>query len=347
MDGAKIQDFVYFYPEGHAAHQKQGHPERPERVEAARSALEEAGLWEDCPKLAPITLSEAVLQAVHTPAYLSLLERACRRGGHLDGDTYVHPASWQLALNSAGGAAAVARAVWRGEARSGFALCRPPGHHAVKGQGMGFCLLNNVAIAAEYLLQTEGARRLAVVDIDLHHGNGTQDIFWTRSDVLFCSTHQIPLYPGTGALDECGEGQGAFYTLNLPMLRNSGDKAYQAALDEVILPVLGMYKPEMILVSFGFDAHWADPLGSLLLSAAGYFRLAAGLAQFADKQCAGRIALFLEGGYDLDAAGACSTAVVSAVRGIASWKDPLGPSPYPESESWKSVMQAARQQWGL
>ena len=340
-------EFVYFYPEGHAAHQKPGHPERPERVEAVRAALEEAGCWQDSPKLAPLELPMQVLEGVHTPAYLSLLERTCRRGGQLDADTYVLPASWQLALNAAGGAAAVAREIWRGEARAGFALCRPPGHHANRGQGMGFCLLNNVAIAAEYLLQVEGASRLAVVDIDLHHGNGTQDIFWKRSDVLFCSTHQVPLYPGTGALDECGEGSGAFYTLNLPLVRNSGDAAFQSALDDVILPVLKMYKPEMILLSFGFDAHWADPLGSLLLSAAGYFRLAAGLTQFAQEQCGGRMGVFLEGGYDLEAARACSTAVVSAVRGIHTWSDPLGPSPYAESDHWKPIVQAARQLWGI
>jgi acetoin utilization deacetylase AcuC-like enzyme len=184
-------------------------------VEAVRQALEAVGWWQAAAMLPAMAIPEQVLQAVHTPAYLDLLEMSCRRAGHLDADTYTTQASWDLAHQAAGGAAAVAQAVWGGLARRGFALTRPPGHHAMRGQGMGFCLLNNVAIAAEYLRnlkplpeQSGVPARLAIVDLDLHHGNGTQDIFWSREDVLYISIHQSPLYPGSGGLDERGAGLG-------------------------------------------------------------------------------------------------------------------------------------------
>jgi len=335
-----------YYPDGHAAHAQAGHPERPERVEAVRSSLVEAGWWRQNALLAPLPLDSAVLQTVHSPAYLSLLEMACRRGSYLDGSTYTTPASWELARQAAGGAAAVAEAVWRGLARRGFALARPPGHHARHGQGMGFCLLNNIALAAECLIQREGAQRLAIVDLDLHHGNGTQDIFWRRGDVLYISTHQSPLYPGTGWLDETGQAEGQGTTVNLPLPPFSGDCAYQSALEEVILPLVARFNPQMILVSYGFDPHWRDPLGHMLLSAAGYGRLIAGLTRWAEAYAGGRLALVREGGYDLDAAAACSQAVVAAMLGSEP-VDPLGPSPYEESNGWRQLIHRAKQLWSL
>jgi acetoin utilization deacetylase AcuC-like enzyme len=287
-----------------------------------------------------------VLHSVHTPAYLVLLENACKRGARLDMDTYTTPASWDLALRSAGGAAAVAQAVWQGKACTGFALTRPPGHHATIQRGMGFCLLNNIAIAAEYLLQKEGAGRLAILDLDLHHGNGTQDIFYQRVEVFYFSTHQSPFYPGTGRIEERGAGLGNGTNANLPLPPFSGDKAFQATLDELILPLLDQYNPEMLLVSVGFDTHWKDPLGSLLLSALAYGKLIEKLKHWADGKCRGRIALFLEGGYDLQAGAACAGAVVAALIG-QPWQDPLGPSPRREGKDWQGVLQQAKQLWGL
>jgi len=199
-----MNDLAFFYPDGHQRHYEIGHPERPERVEAIKSALKEYGYWQAYPRLEPDKISEDVLWAIHTPEYLSALEEICERGMHFDADTYTTPASWDLALNSAGGAIAIARAVWSGEAQRGFALTRPPGHHATSQRAMGFCLLNNIALAAENLIQEEGARRLAIIDLDLHHGNGTQDIFFSRGDVFYLSTHQYPHYPGTGWLNETG-----------------------------------------------------------------------------------------------------------------------------------------------
>lgn len=261
-------------------------------------------------------------------------------------DTYTTKTSWGLALQAAGGAISVANSVWRGEAQRGFALTRPPGHHATRDRGMGFCLLNNVAIAAEYLLQEEGAERLAIVDFDLHHGNGTQDIFWDRGDVFYFSTHQYPHYPGSGRVDETGVGRGTARTANFPMPAMSGDEAFTAVLEEAILPLLLQFHPDMILVSYGFDTHWRDPLGYILLSANGYRNLILRLVEFVDKNCGGRIALFLEGGYDLEAAKACTMGVISGLIN-QDWSDPLGPSPKSETDSFRAMLEQAKGIWAL
>jgi acetoin utilization deacetylase AcuC-like enzyme len=211
---------------------------------------------------------------------------------------------------------------------------------------MGFCLLNHIAIAAEALIQQENANRLAIVDLDLHHGNGTQDIFWECGAVLYVSTHQWPLYPGTGRLEETGAGDGQGTTANIPLPPGSGDLAFRSVTHELILPLLSRFKPEMLLVSFGFDPHWLDPLGHLQLSAAGYGSILASLAAWADDHCGGKIALFLEGGYDPDAGAACAQAAVSALLGI-EWKDPLGASPHPEGKTWQAILRQAQMIWGV
>jgi acetoin utilization deacetylase AcuC-like enzyme len=337
---------IYFYPTGHAGHFEPYHPERPERVEALVQRLQAAGYWDPYPQVQPLELPVKVLHKVHTPAYLERLQRVCASGAYYDMDTYTRPASWQLALAAAGGAAQVARAVWDGEARRGFALCRPPGHHATPEQAMGFCLLNNIALAAEYLLQARGAERLAIVDLDLHHGNGTQEIFYRRGEVFYLSTHQSPFYPGSGQLEETGAGAGAGATANFPLLPFAGDTAFRTILEELILPLLERFGPQMILVSFGFDIHWLDPLGNLRVSAGGTGELIARLADWADQHCQGRLALVLEGGYDLEAGGACSQAAVAALLGKA-FTDPLGPSPQPESDSWRGMAARARAMWSL
>jgi acetoin utilization deacetylase AcuC-like enzyme len=340
-----MNEMVYFYPEGHYAHYERGHPERPERVEAIKTALEDAGLWDIYHKLAPFVLEKDLLQSIHSPAYLNLLEMTCRRSGHLDMDTYTTPSSWELAYRAAGGAAAMASYVWEGKARRGFALVRPPGHHAMRGQGMGFCLLNNIAIAAEYLIKNQNAQRLAIVDLDLHHGNGTQDIFWKRNNVLYISTHQSPFYPGTGHMEDIGEGDGEGWTANFPIPPGSGDIAINTIMDELILPLLDQRNPQMLLVSYGFDIHWLDPLGQLLVTADGYGKLIKKLCTWADTQCSGRIGLILEGGYDLKAGSACSLAIVSAMLG-KSWIDPY-PCPNNENSTWQIMVKQAHTLWQL
>ena len=341
-----MKELAYYYPQGHEAHFESGHPERPARVEAIRKTLQDEGLWDPYLQLDPISLPEEVLANVHAPAYLSYLKRASQYGQNLDGDTYTTPASWELAKKAAGGACAVASAVWKGQVRHGVALTRPPGHHVTHNQGMGFCLLNNIALAAEYLIGQEGVRNLAIVDLDVHHGNGTQDIFYLREDVLFISLHQWPLYPGTGRIEEQGEGIGAGTTVNIPLPPYTGDQGYLAAMDEVAIPLLEKYDPQMVLVSVGFDTHWRDPLASQLLSALAYAEMVSSLTQFTHSRCESKIALFLEGGYDLEAGGACLAGCVSALLN-REWSDPIGPSPHPESNTWISVVQKVRSTWGL
>lgn len=344
-----MEEMIFFYPDGHQAHFEDGHPERPDRVETIRRSLEKAGWWSKYPHLEPRDLSNDFLETVHAPQYLQTLESACARGARLDMDTYTTSESWQLALNAAGGAVAVAQAVWTGQSARGIALTRPPGHHATFNRGMGFCLLNNVAIAAQNLISSEfkghgSADRLAIIDLDLHHGNGTQDIFWRRGDVLYISTHQYPYYPGTGDLLETGAGAGERATANFPLPPFTGDRGFSAVMEELILPILDRFRPQMILVSFGFDPHWRDPLGHLMLSASGYGRLIRSLTAWAEDNCQGRIALFLEGGYDLDAGAACIQAVTAAMLGL-DWQDELGQAPNPEGSSWQDTVLRAKEIW--
>lgn len=338
-----MEEMVYFYPDGHEKHFEAGHPERPERVETIRDALRSANLWDTFPKVSPIRLPSELYKSIHSPEYLNLLEMTCRRGGHLDMDTYTTRDTWGLAHSAAGGAAALASAVWEGNARRGFALTRPPGHHATKGQGMGFCLLNNIAIAAQHLISVHKVEKLAIIDLDLHHGNGTQEIFWFRNDVFYLSTHQSPFYPGTGHISDTGEGDGAGWTANFPIPARSGDVAFNTIMEELILPLLDHRNPQMILVSFGYDTHWLDPLGQILMTADGYGNLIRKLCAWADSHCGGKIGLFLEGGYDLNAGRACSVAVISAMLG-RTWADPY-PCPYEESSAWKLSINQAHSIW--
>jgi acetoin utilization deacetylase AcuC-like enzyme len=341
-----MDDLLYFYPQGHEKHYQPGHPERPERVEAVREALENTGYWDQIPKADPVDLAEGDLVRVHQTELLSELKRASQGGQPLDLDTYTTPESWDLALQAAGGGIAVTRAVWAGEVRRGFALTRPPGHHATRRKAMGFCLLNNIALAADDLVARGDADRVAILDIDLHHGNGTQDIFWERADVFYFSTHQYPHYPGTGRLAERGQGSGKGTTANVPLPAGSGDMAFRTIFEEAFLPLLERFSPDGILVSCGFDPHWRDPLGQLAWSAKGMGELIRDLARWADRHCGGRVVVFLEGGYDLDAARACGVALVSALNGKPI-PDPLGPSPEREGPAWKDTLRQFKDVWDL
>ena len=341
-----MEELVLFYPDRHELHFERGHPERPERVEAIRNALEDSGLWESLEKMPPIEIPKKVLQAVHDESYLEEISSASKNGLRPDMDTYLTPYSWELALNSAGGALAVSEAVWKREANRGYALCRPPGHHATPDQAMGFCILNNSSIATENILQKFGAKRIAIIDLDVHHGNGTQDIFWERSDVLFISVHQSPLYPGTGSAKEIGAGDGEGFTINIPLPPYSGNEARLHAMEEIILPKLSEFKPEMIMVSVGFDAHWKDPLAQQLTSADNYGKLISLLSKYTDQYTGGRLAIFLEGGDDLHAGAACSLAITNALLGKA-WKDTLGESQNPETNEWRTVLNHIKVQWGI
>ncbi|MBN2043512.1 MAG: histone deacetylase [Anaerolineales bacterium] len=339
-----MKDLIFFYPEKHEEHYSPNHPERPERIEAICDALRIANIWNEDRLVTPARIEEDVLAAIHNKGHLQRVATASARGSVIDADTYVTPASWRLAQNAAGGAIAVANAVYHREADKGFALCRPPGHHATPDRAMGFCLLNNVALAVEHILQSTEARRVAILDIDLHHGNGTQDIFYQRSDVFFCSIHQYPLYPMTGLIDEIGAGEGEGTNLNVPFPPYAGDQAREAALSEVILPSFEAYRPDMVFISAGADAHWRDPLGHQLASAKGYGNILARMREFADLHCNGRLVVLLEGGYDLEG-GAASCLAISQALLDQEWEDPLGPSPLPEDIYWESRLQQVLDQW--
>lgn len=335
-----------YYPQNHEAHAEIGHIERPERVEAIRSALIKAGFWNKEKLVQPIAIPEDILFGIHTQKYVELLKKLCLQGQSLDSETYTTPASWDIAFNSAGGGIAIVDGIWQGKINRGFALTRPPGHHAIPNLGMGFCLLNNIAIAAQYLTKQCGVNRVAIVDLDLHHGNGTQHIFWERGDVLYISTHQWPEYPGTGDITETGAGEGTGKTVNFPLPPGSGDEAFTTIMKECIVPLIDRYQAEIVLVSVGFDPHWKDPLGHLLLSAKVYGEIVGYLVDWVDQNASGRIALFLEGGYDLDADAACGEAVAAALLGEI-FSDPVGTSPTPEGSSWKAVHSRAKEIWNL
>lgn len=290
------------------------HPERPERLDAARAAIERAqrGAGLAFAPIEPRAATDEEIARVHTPEFVAWLQSLRGDQGYIDADTYVGPESIAVAELAAGGTVAMVNAMINGPVPRGVALVRPPGHHARPGHAMGFCLLNNVAIAAASA-RAQGLSRVAIVDWDVHHGNGTQDAFYDDPSVLYVSTHQFPFYPGTGAAPEVGEKDGKGYTINVPLSAGAGDGIYRSAFERIILPALEEYAPEMILVSAGFDASARDPLAEMNLSAEAFGWMARALRRVADRTAAGRIGLVLEGGYDLVALEA---GLLAATRGM-------------------------------
>jgi acetoin utilization deacetylase AcuC-like enzyme len=272
------------------------HPERPERLVAARAALLRTPIL-----TRKITAREATpteLGRVHGGAYLQKLDDLVGKQAKLDSDTYLAPDSVRAVRLAAGGSVDLVDAMLRNELTRGVALLRPPGHHARPDHAMGFCLLNNVAVAAAHAL-SRGLERVAIIDWDVHHGNGTQEMFYGDPRVLYASLHQWPFYPGTGNASEVGDGDGRGYTLNVPLSRGAHAGDYAAAFERVLLPVLEAYKPELVLVSAGYDAHRKDPLGGMRLDANAYGWMTEQLLGVAERSARGKMALFLEGGYDL------------------------------------------------
>jgi acetoin utilization deacetylase AcuC-like enzyme len=288
------------------------HPERPERLVAIDRALDP--IADRTRALAPREATPDELLAVHGREYLDALHRVEGHSAQLDPDTYACPRSVEVARLAAGSLVDAALRVAAGEAKRAFAALRPPGHHAERLAPMGFCVFNNVAIAARALRAQAGVERIAIVDWDVHHGNGTQHLFEGERDVLFASLHQFPFYPGTGALDEQGHDRGLGSTVNFPLPEGCGDAEYGQLFDELLVPMLLAWRPEMLLVSAGFDAHARDPLGGMEVTSSGFGAFAERLCAVADDVCGGRIVLALEGGYDLDALG---ESVAEVVRVLA------------------------------
>lgn len=299
----------------------EGHPERPERLTAIVNELRTEGLLQ---KLIPIDARPVAVQwidAVHTAGYRARIETLCNRGGGaIDADTIVSADSYDVALQAVGGVLAACDEVMAGRCDNAFCAVRPPGHHAESHRPMGFCLFNNVAIAARYLQKNHGIERVMIIDWDVHHGNGTQEIFEADATVLYVSLHQWPLYPGTGARHERGVGVGIGATLNIPLDAGSGESDYEVAFRQV-MEAGREFRPDFLLVSAGYDAHLRDPLASMRLTADGFAQMSASVVALALEQCSGRIIALLEGGYDLQG---LATGVAETVRAFLESCDRAG-----------------------
>ncbi|MET1125194.1 MAG: histone deacetylase [Archaeoglobaceae archaeon] len=280
------------------------HPERRERLAYTMDQLREEGILDsDAIKLLePFYASLEDVLEVHTREYVEFLRReSVRGGGIIDFDTNIPKGVFERALLAAGGAIRAVKAVLEGEVDNAFAMVRPPGHHAKPYIGAGFCYLNNVAIAVKWLLK-RGFERVAILDWDAHHGDGTQEIFYEDDRVLFISTHQMPLYPGTGYPEEFGSGRGEGFTINVPLPPGAGDEEYKLVLDEIIVPVLKEFVPQFIVISAGQDNHFTDPITNLALTARGYAEMMRTIVELSQDLCGGRVVAVLEGGYSVEAA---------------------------------------------
>jgi acetoin utilization deacetylase AcuC-like enzyme len=302
-----------------------GHPERSERAEAmdvvARRWRERGG-----EVVAPRLATPAQLARVHDPEYIQRISETAGQALALDPDTYTSTDTYEVALLAAGAAVDAVERVMGGAHTMSFAFVRPPGHHAEHNRAMGFCLFNNIAVAAAHA-RTLGARRVAIVDYDVHHGNGTQHMFESSADVLYISTHQYPFYPGTGAAQEIGTGAGVGFTVNLPMEAGADDEDYRLVFHEVVVPVLRQFNPDLMMVSAGFDAHERDPLANMRLTTPSFAAMTMELRAVAAACCGERMMLITEGGYDLRALASSLDAVVEVLAG------PIGPAHWPKVES--------------
>ncbi len=310
------------------------HPENAGRLRAAVARLRDQGLWEAVRHLRAEPARTEALEAVHAPEYLRFLEAvSAAGGGWLTADTLMSARSSEVARRAAGAAVRAVEAVLGGETAQALALIRPPGHHARPAAGMGFCLINHAAVAAAEAVRRLGVERVFLLDFDVHHGNGTQEIFEADRRVLYASTHQYPAYPGTGALEETGRGEGTGFTLNVPLPAGVGDAGLLRAFDEVIAPAARRYRPGLCLASAGYDAHWANGryLSSIQMgvTVTGFAALVRRLRALAEELCGGRLALVLEGGYDPEALG-WSVAATLNVLLDQPVRDPLGPPPWGE-----------------
>jgi acetoin utilization deacetylase AcuC-like enzyme len=346
-----VPELALFYHPDCLQHDTGEHPERPARLQTVVEVLDRAGITTSIPLTAPAPAEVDHISLVHNPDYVAEVERRSARGfGYFDADTVISPGSYRAALLATGGAVASVHAVLRGDARRAFSLARPPGHHARPTAGMGFCLFNSVAVAARDAQRRGGVGRVAIVDVDVHHGNGTDEMFAEDPSVLYVSTHQARWYPGTGRADDIGTGAGRGTTVNLPLPPGVRDEGYRQLFDQVVEPIVRRFRPDLLLVSAGYDAHWADPLAMMELSIAGYAYLAERFVALAEDICGGRLAFVLEGGYNLDALGGAVLATVQVLQqpqpptgADQTWIDPLGPSPSRKpAPDLSAIVKAAR-----
>jgi acetoin utilization deacetylase AcuC-like enzyme len=309
-------------------HDTGGHVENSRRLVEILSHLTKTGINDKLTSLAPRAASVEELEMIHAPEYISYVRaRAAEGGGWLDPDTVISPKSYETALYAAGGVIVAVEQVMSNAVDSAFALVRPPGHHAVRSHAMGFCIFNNVAIAAMFALAKLKLERVLIADFDVHHGNGTQEAFYSDARVLYFSAHEYPYYPGTGWRDETGRGEGEGNTVNFPMVAGWGDNEYLRAFQEVLVPVARRFQPQLILVSAGFDAHWADQMAMMQATITGFAQMTMILKELAAELCQGSIVLTLEGGYDFQALASSIKAVFDVLLGNPQIEDPLGRPP--------------------
>ncbi len=317
----------YVYDPVYLEHDTGQHPENAARLDAVMSSLEESSLKKRLYHIPPRPAAIEELSLVHHDEYIAYVQAVAKKGGGwLDPDTVVSPGSYKAALYAVGGVIRATEVVMT-EGGSAYGLVRPPGHHATATQAMGFCLFNNVAIAARYALKRFNLGRIAIIDFDVHHGNGTQNTFYDDSKVLYVSTHEFPLYPGTGGLEETGIGEAKGTTVNIPLPAGSGDGEYLQVFNEVIVPVVKRFRPELILVSAGYDGHWSDRLAMMDLSVTGYAKIVGIIKGLADEMCRGHLVLTLEGGYPLAALAASVKATFDVLLGEKDIDDPLSHPP--------------------
>ncbi|GGK40162.1 histone deacetylase family protein [Salinarimonas ramus] len=292
-----------------------GHPERPDRIRVIERALEDEKFMTLVREQAPCAELDTIA-LVHPRRYVDAIVEAAPQDGlvAIDSDTVLSPGTLEAALRSAGAAVQAVDEVMAGTVSNAFAAMRPPGHHAERAQAMGFCFFNNAAIAARFAQSRHGAERVAIVDWDVHHGNGTQDIFWEDGSVLYASTHEMPLYPGTGALSERGEHDTI---VNAPLSAGDGSDVFREALKTRVLPRIEAFRPDLIVISAGFDAHWRDPLGNVMLTEADFSWATLQLMEIAERHAKGRVVSLLEGGYDLEGLSRSVAAHVQALMGQA------------------------------
>lgn len=301
------------------------HVENVQRLTTTLSLLEESQVRDNLVLLSPRPATIDELSKVHAREYVAQVARKCENGGGwFDPDTVASPGSYKAAIYAAGGALIAVDAVMSKRVESTFALVRPPGHHATCWHAMGFCLFNNVAIAAKYALANYNLERVLIVDFDVHHGNGTQDTFYADRNVLYFSTHQSPFYPGTGSINETGAREGEGFTVNVPLIAGWGDHEYQAVFEDILAPVAMRFQPQLILVSAGYDAHWADSIASMQVSVSGFARLVEILKVLADTLCQGNLVFTLEGGYHHQALSYSIVASLNILLGNKEIADPLG-----------------------
>jgi acetoin utilization deacetylase AcuC-like enzyme len=325
-------------------HDTGDHVENSRRLVEAMSHLKETGIADKLTRLSPRPASLQELEMIHAPEYIShVRSKSEAGGGWLDPDTVISPMSYEAALSAAGGVMVAVEQVMNGAVNSAFALVRPPGHHALRNRAMGFCIFNNVAIAAKFALAKFDLGRVLIVDFDVHHGNGTQEAFYTDHRVLYFSTHEYPFYPGTGWRDEVGTGEGQGTTVNFPMVAGWGDEEYLRAFKEVLAPVARRFRPQLILVSAGFDAHWADQLAMMRATVTGFSRMTMVLNELATELCKGNLVVTLEGGYNLQAVASSVQAVFDTLLGNSGIDDPLGqPSAARKPEGFNEHIEAIK-----